>query len=699
MVLAVHLWSQAAVAQVEPSEQALYSSDGSVEILSDKVYPYSRFDVLFKTPFLLSENVRIREIPASPPQSVQADRFGSSEVLRTDKIGYSRYRDAKGRQRRAFILGFSVLRAGLHRLPRLRFDAIESDQGLGGTQGKGRTWQSPALPFAAFQVDEGELALPVDVSLNTLPSSVYVGQNILLHLTAERVQTIDQSFLPLNPEFRNFLVQDSPVAPQIERLEILGEDVYRVSLGSWLLNPIEPGLLQIPAISASVMGRERKTEQQQIEVLPLPPNPYRERAAPLAKGAPQALGAAVLPAIGRFALSFEWHSAEKIGQMGENPEFVPKFAEDERIRAVLRISGTGNLHILSFPAVSASSNLVLLQTEERDLLDVLGAELSGRRERELIYRAKSPGNYQLRLEPFSFFDPKERLWQSESEQTLEFQVVTQNSYYSNLEELHFSRFAVFASNVVYALQEYAFYACLGIFLLTSLYFLLFRPRLKLRLKYLLPGLLVLGVLAWSFALHLNKRQFEHSDMQYRDMPGKLANLALSMYRDSRTLEALKAAYLYYFYQPFWGRRLVSSLRIEQGLSPKPPDSFFWALQLRQTIRYLGLFLFILCSAFCVFQKKRMAQLFPMYRRYSVFAVLLLFVLAIPWRFSLAVNVLPNTALMPIPRSEIIENGESQTLKAGELVRVSGRIVDILVIGEEQKKGWVESRSLFFLPEY
>ena len=687
-----------------------------VQILSDKVYPYSYFDVLFKTPFSPEENVRIREV--SEREETEYEGLNSSQVLRTERIGYSRYRDARGRQRRAFILGFSTLRAGLHLLPRLRFEAIES----------GRVWYSPTLPFAAFQVDEGELALPVDVSINTLPETVYLGQNILLDIRAERVETIDQSFLPLNPEFRNFLVQNSPNVPEVQRLNILGEDVYQISLASWLLNPIEPGLLQIPAISASIMGRERKTLPYQIKVLTLPPNPY------LGKQSVGKTGKTL--AIGQFSLSFELRNTQvrkEAGKKKNGQNFASEFAEDARIHAVLRISGSGNIHILSFPTVNASLNLVLLQSEERDELDASEGKLSGWRERELVYRAKSPGNYQLRLDPFYFFDPKESRWRRENAQKLMFTVVNpkSRSYYPNLKDLHFSRITVFASNVLYGLQKYAFYGCLGVFLLTSLCFLLSRPQFtnrrvpKLndsRLVFLVLGMVLIACL-YSFALrkYLSERQYHFSgDTKQPNMPGNLPNLALSMYRDSRILEALEVAYLYYFHQPLFlpARRLVSSLRIAQGLSPTLPGAFFWALQLRQTGRYLALLLLFLFSAACIFQKRRVLQkmsivpgqkkslmmpFWKLYRTYAVFAILLLFALIIPWRFSLAVNIAPNTPLMPIPSSagQVIEVDEGENLQAGELVKVSGRIedTDVLVVGEERKKGWVESQSLFFLLEY
>ncbi|MEM9424840.1 MAG: hypothetical protein AAF975_08655, partial [Spirochaetota bacterium] len=353
------------------------------EILSDKVYLYSYFKVLFKTPFPPEENVQIRTIDTD------------SRVLRNQTLDYSRYRSEDARELRAFILGFYTVAPGLHQLPRLRFQSVET----------GQAWDSPALAFASFQVDEGTLPLPVDVELNSLPKKVYLGQNIALNVWAVRVNAINQSLLSQQPEFTGFLVQQSPVKPDVEHMTILGQDAYRVSLGIWLLNPIKEGLLNIPAIPANVMGMERQTLARQLEVLPLPPNPFRrtsprgpqeepeglenfgENRHAISNG-PSAPAPLLQPAsetaIGQFEIFLKIpKNKNSILPKAE----VKEFSRNELIPISLRITGSGNIHLFSFPPLQVPAGLVLLQSDEKKSLDLDldEAEILGWREKNFVY--------------------------------------------------------------------------------------------------------------------------------------------------------------------------------------------------------------------------------------------------------------------------------------------------------------------------
>ncbi|WGK69841.1 hypothetical protein P0082_02980 [Candidatus Haliotispira prima] len=872
---------------------------GQAEILSDKVYLQSYFNVLFKTPFQLEEDVRITTVG-------QSNVAGRPQVLRTERLDYSRYRTEEGRARRAFILGFYTVSPGLHQLPQIRFQSTESRS----------VWQSPALPFASFRVDEGDLVLPVNVEMNRLPEKVYPGQNILLNIWANRVEAIDQSSLPRNLDFAGFLIQKSPVTPEVERVQIQGKDVYRVSLGTWLLNPVERGLLRIPPISALVMGLERRTAARQLEVLPLPPNRYLsgERAEP---DTSQASGSAV--AIGQFTVSFRFAGQEtgetpKIQELEEIQESpleeehpqteqgqVPEFAKDELIRVVLRITGHGNIHILSFPDVEVPANLVLLRSEERESLapDFAKAELYGWREKEFIYKAKSSGEYRIGVDSFHFFDPERGLWLRSEVQELTLQVVNlvTQSYYSNLEDMHFSGVSVFFFNLMYRLQKYAFYICLAIFLLTGVYFLSevpglpglplldrlkgrkqiqrgryarlpagfadgdragqggpsegqsrngppesgalpdklaglsvpdrsfrsvrFSIRQKIFVSPLCQSVLRFGTehrrvlfmllitvfigLLYGFLLMAGLNSESGAKQYYLQLPipesnsnntstnnstrmagpeagretdrnglggaeqldnmshlpGNLANVSLSFYRNGLLPEALQVAYLHYFYQPLQpaSRRLVSSLRIQQGLDPGLPGFFFWPLHFHHAWRYLAVCLVLAASVYCLYRKKRdgdgspyggsefqddkendflsdyryteqhhhliKTRLLLIYRNYAIVVGLLLLSLSIPVRFSLAVNTLPDLHLEAIPYHSSgrkpgervgnnVENGAAtekeetarrknrkNRLDAGELVKIKGRAGDsyTLVIGEKQDQGWLKEQQLFLLPEY
>ena len=731
------------------------NTEQEVQILSDKIYLYNYFNVLFKTPFGLEENVHISAL------DLQQNR-----VLRTKKLDYSRYQAEDNQIQRAFILGFYTVSPGLHQLPRFRFQSSTS----------GQSWQSPSIPFASFRVDEGSLPLPVDLELNPLPKRVYLSQNIVLNVWAQRLETIDQSFLQQLPEFESFLVQRSPVKPEVERQEILGKNVYRVPLGTWLLNPIEEGLLNIPAIQASVMGLKRQTLARQLEVLPLPPNPYQKST----RGQKESVQKEI--AIGQFTLSFRLlppepypdkrYQAAKLQDSSRQAkdrqeftqEFAQGFAQDEMLHIVLRITGNGNIHLFSFPEVRVPSSLVMLQSDETEslALDFAKAELSGWREKELIYKAKSSGKYRVGIDSFYFFDPEQGRWQQTESQELTLQVVNRakQSYYINLEDLYFSDLRVFFFNIMFWLQKYAFYICLVIFLFTSIYFL--RSRLPLpssqeanqnythqpsalrqkvrRNQYRKMLFVALAlVLIWLSISVTHDRTHQKETQEYylgllREQvaqqgnldwdkikgqlpklwyfPGNLPNISLLLYQNGLPLQALELAYLSYFQLPLHpiSRRLVSSLRIQQELGPRLPDFFFWPLQLRHIWKFLASSLFVIASIYCIYPKRQQdPHQDPKghehsYRNYSIVAVLLLLSLSIPWRFALAVNTRVGLSLEPIPYSETLSElteRSSNRLNAGELVKIKGRANDtnVLVIGEKQDQGWLNEQDLFLLPKY
>ena len=474
------------IAQEGKGEGTNTDTGNEVEILSDKVYVYGSFNVLFKTPFQLEENVIIR--PGEPSEQ--------DSVLRTDKLNYTSYQikngknslknfghlegseNTKSERLRAFIIGFYTVKSGIQQLPRLHFESIKSRQ----------IWESPAISFASFQVDESSLPLPVDIELNPLPNKVYLGQNIVFNTSAGYVTAIDQSFLLQLPEFSGFLARKSPIRPEVESLKILGHDAYRLSLGTWLLNPIQEGILEIPSIFAMIMGLERQTLPYRLEVLRLPLNPYRPEL--VSNQAEE-----YVPAIGQFELSFRFiasKDSQKLGASKNNYQLqrngdevsggnVPneifhlapsaEFARDEQIRVALRISGSGNIHLFSFPEVRFPSTWSLLQSNENEAIEVdfAKAELSGWREKTFVYQPNSFGNYRLSVEDFEFFNPKHGSWERLQSKGLEAQVMNQmaHSYYVNLDRLHFSSWTVFFFNVMFLLQEYAFYFCLIVFLLGS----------------------------------------------------------------------------------------------------------------------------------------------------------------------------------------------------------------------------------------
>ncbi len=744
--------------QNDPNAQEV-PEQTEIEILSDKVYLYSHFNVLFKTPFRLEETVRI-----SPIDEEQ------TAVLRTERLDYSRYTNEKGQERRAFILGFYTVRPGLHQLPRLRFQ----------NRGNRQSWNSPSIAFASFQIDEGFLPLPVNVELNQLPKKVYLGQNIVLNIWAKQVDAIDQNFLLQTPEFNNFLVQKSPIKANVKRKEILGQNVYQVPLGTWLLNPIQEGLLNIPAIPASVMGLKRETLAQQLEVLPLPPNPYQNNSELVEQSA---------IAIGQFRLSSHLYAPEtqlenQIRQKDAKfkqdeskqklAEVAPEFAKDELIRITLRITGNGNIHLSSFPAVRSPSNLILLQSSETEQLELnfSKAELSGWREQELSYKAKNSGKYNISVDDFYFFDPELGNWQRIKTEKLSLQVVNlaTQSYYTNLEDLNFPDTTVFFFNLMFWIQKYAFYICLFIFFLINIYFLLYFSRQfantssaknyhihsspapkKQEPKHKLPIYISFVILLTVFVSLLHyisvnqKRSIQEETKQYYlkllqkniivsknvhfpkltqqlqklwDMPGNLPNISLFFYQNGMRLQALEVAYLSYFLLPLHplSRRLVSSLRIEQGLSPNLPDFFVWPLQLNHIWKILVISLFLII--FIGYRKKQknfeyqnnefaQDKLLHRHRNYSTILLLLLLSLIIPWRFSLAVNTREDLELATIPTGNNTETADKRDswnnrLNTGELIKIKGRANDssyILVLSEKQDQGWIDERRLFLLPKY
>ena len=826
-----------------------------VEILSDKVYLYSYFNVLFKTPFGLNEGVQIN----------LASNGNDKHVLRTEKLEYSRYQDPEGGEHRAFILGFYTTSTGLHQLPRLNFQSTTS----------GRNWISPALAFASFQVDEGKLPLPVAAEINPLPDQVYLGQNILLNIWATQVDAIDQSFLNENPEFTGFLIQKSPIKPNVERLHIIGKDVYRVSLGTWLLNPIEPGLLRIPAIPATVMGLQRQSLAHQLEVLPLPPNPYQQRLeqskTTADKQIPEESLRSLVPAgktstgtaIGQFKVSFQLLSNQEqnIYRQTKHPQKAAnrsiknhkEYATGDLIHAALRITGHGNIHLANFPKLRIPSSLRQLQSNESEelKLDFDHAELYGWRQKILTFKAKNSGQCLIAVDSLPYFDPESGSWHKTLPQELTLQVLNlaTPSYYANLEDLHFSDATVLFFNLMFWLQQYAFYICLTIFVLTSIYFLPQLPSLHFLKQskkrqyirkniYVWPATTALQQNTRDIAHSLNKLPINHDlnaprallqrfkqrflslGRQYRSLllvllalllfgsfygistvknqkeqqkvhqhylnilrqqvirqaqqnedidpaqieaqlgqppysVGKLPNMALLLYRNGLPIQALELAYLSYFYQPLQAvsRRLVSSLRIQQGLDPRLPDFFFWPLQLHHIWKYIAVGLFLSISLYCIFRTKQKTiesldddipatkpsefsryhppqdnwlrrRVLHTYRNYTIILILLLLSLSIPWHFSLAVNTRADLQLEPIPHrgryttligpNQGKQKSWKNRLNAGELVKIKGRssrshnetagssakseTIYTLILGERQDQGWVREQDLFILPK-
>ncbi|MEM9425031.1 MAG: hypothetical protein AAF975_09640, partial [Spirochaetota bacterium] len=351
-------------------------------------------------------------------------------------------------------------------------------------------------------------------------------------------------------------------------------------------------------------------------------------------------------------------------------------------------------------------------------------------------------------ESFHFFDPRENLWRQTAPQSLTFRIVNLGNQadYSDIEKLHFGKDTVASLNIMFWLQSYIFYICLIIFLFLVLSMLpqiiavsdakreallaplksfphdkllfWFRTPLRKRLVLLLFSTALVW-LPYRISSARNRTFLEKTRQHYLRVvssreqgaasenidwayleeklqtwphsAGDLPNIALLFYQNGLPLLGLEVAYLNYSQLPLHpvSRRLLLSLRIQQGLDPALPDFFFWPLQLRGLGRFFTAGLFLAFSIYCLRQRRRWGVVRHIFRNYFLVSVVLLLGLSARLEDSaLAVNTYAALQLSPIPysASEGRRNSWDNRLNAGELVKIKGRYISgnqVLVMGEKQ----------------
>lgn len=243
-----------------------------------------------------------------------------------------------------------------------------------------------------------------DVLLRAVVSKRSLYKNEPLHVTYKlytRVQFVNYSF-DANPSFNGFWAQDlvdKQRNAQVSREKYNGKVYDTYVLGDWLLYPQQAGELTIDpmamTIVAQVMVPTRRRDPffgSSHEVYNVPrkvqSQPIKITVKPLPAGAP----ADFTGAVGSFSL--------------EATPPASRIAANSGATYTVRIAGTGNLTFVQAPKLNLPSSFELYNTKTTESINSTASGITGYRQFEYPFIARTDGSYTLEGVSFSYFDPQ-----------------------------------------------------------------------------------------------------------------------------------------------------------------------------------------------------------------------------------------------------------------------------------------------------
>lgn len=267
--------------------------------------------------------------------------------------------------------------------------------------------QTPPSPFDLFEEPEPEPAGPdeIFVSASVDRTVVYQGEQVTVTWTLYTTREIARLNLKETPALTGFWANDiyQPKELSYEPRTVRGRRYYAVVLRRTALFPTQAGELQIGAMKLEgqvvvpgfFFGTTRpfsvSSEPVRITVKPLP-----EAGRP----------ASFTGGVGSFEVSASLSSDRSTG--------------GEPVTLTLTVRGSGNLGLISAPALPSLPGLKILTPETRDNFSYAGGRLSGSRKFVYPVLPAADGRYRIPEMELGFFDPKTGSYYVQKTPALEF---------------------------------------------------------------------------------------------------------------------------------------------------------------------------------------------------------------------------------------------------------------------------------------
>ncbi|MDT8318675.1 MAG: BatD family protein [bacterium] len=224
------------------------------------------------------------------------------------------------------------------------------------------------------------------VSATLDKDQVYMGEAVLYTFSFFRKIRLWENPEYNPPTFADFWAEDLPRSTDQKEVIIRGERYLREDIKK-VLYPAKEGLIKIGSTNIVVKldpfarPTTLTTEPLELEVLPLPPEPEGFQGA-----------------VGNFSISTDIEAT--------------KVKDGEPVTVKVKIAGIGNINAISPPTYEESE--FLRGYEPKDSVDIstLNDMISGTKTFEFLFITLKPGNVQLPIFKFTYFDPAEELFKT-----------------------------------------------------------------------------------------------------------------------------------------------------------------------------------------------------------------------------------------------------------------------------------------------
>ncbi|MCX7732349.1 MAG: BatD family protein [candidate division WOR-3 bacterium] len=265
----------------------------------------------------------------------------------------------------------------------------------------------PPGPFDLFEEPEPEPAGADDVFLAASAdrTSVYQGEQVTVTWTIYTAQELARLNLKETPALTGFWADDIYQAQELryEQRTVRGRAYYAAVLRKTALFPTQSGELRVGPMKLEgqivtggfFFGRAKPfsvaSEQLKITVKPLPES-----------GKP----ASFTGGVGSFEVSASLSSDRSTG--------------GEPVTLTITVNGTGNLGLITAPALPSVPGLKILTPETKDNFSYAGGRLSGSRRFVYPVLPTADGRYRIPEIELGFFDPKSGSYYVKKTPALEF---------------------------------------------------------------------------------------------------------------------------------------------------------------------------------------------------------------------------------------------------------------------------------------
>lgn len=317
-----------------PAQTDGENSPIGVEISPEKIIVDQRFDLTIFADFPSYGNVAIKEPRLPEGITLAGGPYKSAQTVRVGDLSNPRYI-----KKTLVFYKFKVSKPGIYTIGSFTLND--------GTT----TLSTDPVMFPVLSYDERNFKYPVFARWEGIPDKIYVGETVPFVLMMENMEELS---------FPDSVKMDPPSGGMFERVNSVGEistahigddEVYIAPIDSWLYTPTTEGRIKIPGATVKFGDIERSTEQETLQVLPIP-------AEIEASGA-----------IGSFEVSVE------------TDNLPPGRSGNSMVR--IRVEGEGNLAYLRMPQPVFSGFEVIEKEEVNSFVPSAGGY---RGYREDLYR-------------------------------------------------------------------------------------------------------------------------------------------------------------------------------------------------------------------------------------------------------------------------------------------------------------------------